>query len=135
MNIDPRLIQYHRASDTGDMGDATDKHSVCRWRIDGAIYFPVFVRAKFTAGTGSATLSIIKSSDDDVNDLYDFTLQTVPTVGTSGTANVIVNYLPDEVATYVFFPGDDLVLEWTNPDSGTMRWAVEVGLYDAANLR
>jgi len=135
MYIDPRLIESHVSTGLGNMGDSTDVNSRCRWRIPGAIYVPVFLRAQFTSGTGSATLSIRRDMTADDTNLYDFVIKQVLTAGTDGKANVYLSYLADELATFPFFPGDDLVLEWTNPDSGTMRWAVEVGLYDAANLR
>lgn len=135
MPIDPRNIHVGRATGLGDMGDVTDVHSVCRWRIDGAVFVPVFVRAKFTDGTGSATLSIKKNTLGDTVNLYDFTLKEIATAGTSGKANVSLTYLADELYGFPLYGGEDLVLEWTNPDAGTMRWAVEVGLIDAASIR
>lgn len=133
-----RLVTL-RATGNGDMGDVTDEESGARFRLDtfeqDGITYEVDVwtfvgcRAQFTSGTGSATMAL-RVDHRDKSGLYDWTLQQWASAGTGGIADIAhrVSALEDLFALYTFFAGDELVFEWTNPDSGTMRWAVELFL-------
>ena len=93
----------------------------------------VAMRARFVAGTGSATLTL-RLDHREQSGLYDWTLREWPSAGTTGGKPAIHYRAADEADLWAvpFFLGDELVLEWTNPASGTMRWYVEVFLAYAA---
>ena len=117
---------------TQDMGDVTDRTSVARFRLTGP-YTLLFVRALFTGGSGSATMTMKLDRLGDELDLYDFTEDTWLTLGVGGSAISAVRMVVpiDELPIYTYPPDHELVFEWPNPNSGTMRWALELGLRGA----
>ena len=60
---------------------------------------------------------------------YDYKLFTLLQVG--ATKQIHLRVPDDIIDVWMFGGGQEVVLEWTNPDTGNMRWAVEVGLVDA----
>ena len=91
----------------------------------------VFLRADFTSGTGSAdmTLSVKSAITSD----FDRVLHTFYAVGTGGDAYVNFRIPDDEFGDWLFGYSraselDKLDLAWTNPDSGTMKWTMQLGL-------
>ena len=54
-------------------------------------------------------------------------------MGTDGAGGPVVDWrVPvEEYPRYTYQAGDVLVWDWTNPNAGTMRWAIEMGLADA----
>ena len=119
-----------RATGTGNMGDVTDRTSQARFWLDADRYALCWLRARFTGGTGSATLTLKLDHRDDI-EVYDFTLRDWETMGTSGDAWLYSRITADELFHWTFQRGDIIVFEWTNPDPAVMRWALEVGLCDA----
>ena len=59
---------------------------------------------------------------------YDNVVRNFPGSGTDDVAFIYFRVDKDEQDRWAFAGGDLLVPEWTNPDSGNMRWALEVGL-------
>ncbi|KKK52528.1 hypothetical protein LCGC14_3103990, partial [marine sediment metagenome] len=115
----------------GNMGDVTDDTSEARFHLSGdGPFVLVFLRLHFSAGTGSADVEV---KLDSVKDTYhDTSLWTLASRGTGADANMRIP--AEELMHWVFEPCDELVLEWTNPHSGTMRWGAEMGLVNAADL-
>jgi len=124
---------------TANMGDVTDEASPCRFWLPGVPRFAlVSLRALFVGGTGTAELLIRKDHSRGSN--FDFKDWRISDAGTDGTARVSFRIPEDEIYHYIYDMNpqnaiqDQLVVTWTNPDSGTMRWSLEVGLIDAANI-
>lgn len=87
----------------------------------------VFVRCHFAGGTGTAGLTLDLNSAQ--GNPYDARLTSITAIGT-GTD---VFYTPGGAAiadpsSWSFQSGDQLRINWTNPDSGNMNWGLEVGL-------
>jgi hypothetical protein len=85
-----------------------------------------YIRGTFTGGSSYADLAIKLAHRNRVTV---FTLHTLKDVGTGGN-QVHLRILPGEEKAWTFPPCDQIVLEWTNPN--TQEWTVEVGLEDAA---
>jgi len=87
----------------------------------------VFLRGHFTAGTGTASLHI--ELDSAAGASFDTRLFTVSQAGTGKDVNLRID---DESALgpspWTFQAGDSIRVVWTNPDSGTMNWGLEIGL-------
>lgn len=126
----PEDIITQRATGTGNMGDVTDKTSVARFGLDGKFVL-VWFKLRFTGGTGADAAMALKVDHRDESGLFDFSELATKTLGTTTTPEHEVRIPVEEYPRYVYQEGDLLVFEWTNPDSGTMRWAIEVGLADA----
>ena len=123
-----RLLGYG----TQSMGNVTKRTSVARFGLK-VPYTLMFVRALFTGGSGSATMTMKLDRLGDELDLYDFTEDTWLTLGVGGSAISTVRMVvpADEWPIYTYPADHELVFEWANPNSGTMRWALEVGLRGA----
>lgn len=130
----PSQIVTSRVMGVGDMGDVTDEGSTARFTLDVDRFVLARIRAKFTGGTGDATLSFCVDHRCQ-SGAYDFTLDTIEEVGADNRANINHRILADELYQWEFRRGDIFVLTWTNPDAGNMQWAVEVGLADASQLQ
>lgn len=132
MPVDPNRIIWVGQTGTANMGDVTDDESVCRFSLpESARWVLVAIRGKFTGGTGTADCAI-KLDRNIVSGFFDYTLFTVNGVGSTKPLHFRVP--DDKIDRWTFDGGansDEIVLEWTNPDSGNMRWAVEVGLASA----
>lgn len=137
----PERIRSYRANGFANMGSLGTEESVGRFSMReimlGGIRYPIevwnliAVRGRFVAGTGDATLSI-QLDHRAGGGLYDWTLKTFETMGASDR-NLNFHASDDaDLWAYPFFLGDELVFDWTNPDSGTMRWVLEVFLHALA---
>lgn len=95
----------------------------------GQVFVPLFVRCHFVAGSGKANLEMHASSAADSENTYDTLLYTDQAVGTGVDANT--RWLAKETAWPSPWAFDELThlrVKWTNPDSGTMVWGMEVGV-------
>jgi len=92
----------------------------CRFRL-------VFVRCHFTGGEGTASCTL--SIDSAAGAAYDTRLFTIVKAGTNRDINLRIS--PEEGAEpspWTFQAGDAVRIQWTNPDSGSIIWGLEVGL-------
>lgn len=132
--IDPFTIITQRDGGTADMGNVTQFGTqsdvvsrVARFWRPGRFAF-VWARIHFGgSGTGTATLTLKLDSNSGTQ--WDTTLWTWE--GSGAGADVHFRIPADELMHWVFAAGDELVFEWTNPDSGNITWGIEVGLLDA----
>lgn len=133
----PNQIVTQTATGQGDMGDVTSQLSVARFGLADVPFALCFVRGRFVTLSGSgdnATLSL-KLDHVEQNGIYDFLLKSWDTMGTSGTgfkADLNFRLAADELYLWSYPRDSILVFEWTNPDSGNIRWALELGLVDAS---
>ena len=128
IHVDPRSIVRVRATGLDNMGSVGDKNSICRFSLPGVDPFVLLsVRAIFSGGAGSATLTMKLDHPDD-SGLYDFVEREWLNAGTGNVKNIQTTILPEEWALFTYQPLDRLVFDWTNPDAGNMRWALEVGM-------
>jgi len=128
----PKSIVSIRAEGLGDMGTVTDETSIGRFSLDQD-YVLTRIRGHFSGGSGSATLSLYVDHRD-TSGSYDSLLATWSSVGTGGAADLHHRIEAEEQHHWEFRAGDVLCFTWTNPDSGTMRWALEVGLCPTSEL-
>ncbi len=111
----------------GDVTDETDETARFNLRELGLTgkYVLVFMRCHFS-GTGSGTADMLLKLDSVHESFYDVTLFTWQAVGAS--TDVFFRVGQDQAAHWVFQDGDELVFEWTNPDSGNIQYGIELGL-------
>jgi hypothetical protein len=128
-------IHFQRDGGTGNMGDVTTIGAqddtvgrIARFRLPGRFALS-FARVHFGgSGTGTATLSL--KVDSHAGALWDCTIWEWTGAGKGADIN---HRIPkDEQEHFTFEAGDELVFEWTNPDSGNITWGIEVGLKDAS---
>lgn len=126
---DPKDVQKFPASGLGDMGDVTDAQPSPAFGLD-APFVLLFVRAWATGGTGAgATIALKQKLLNDPSGFFANTIRNFDHFTSSGgMAFHDLRVQSDELYHWVWSAGDLLVPEWTNPNSGTMRWAIEVGL-------
>ena len=87
----------------------------------------VFVRCHFsgTVGVAPLTLSVVSASGT----AYDTHLFTIAKAGTNRDVNLrICADESEEPSSWTFQSGDGVRVQWTNPDSGSITWGLEVGL-------
>ncbi len=85
------------------------------------------LRVHFSGGTGTATLYL--KVDAKAGTPYDTTLFELTGAGTGVDINLRI---PDEeLRHWCFHPGDELTLEWENPDDGNMAWGATCDLLPA----
>jgi hypothetical protein len=131
MDIDlTKIIRQHDGG-AGDMGTVETETSQARFGLSDSLWLLLFVRVNFHAASGAtasgtADMAIIRHDEDRV-EWQDATLLTRTKAGTDNDVNIRI--LPDEYPGWTFLPTQQLVLTWTNPDSGDLLWGVEVGLY------
>ena len=107
------------------VGGSLDDNAACRFGLPEP-YYLLWVRVHFNGGdTSTATVGI--NVDHHLGPTFDCELDTVTGCGTSG-AEVNWNVPEEDRLQYVFYPGDLIVLTWTNPDTGNMEWGAEVAL-------
>lgn len=142
-------VKWLADNGNGDMGDVTDADSKCRFQLDVAVsYTLIGIRGGFEGGTQDADLSI--RIDSRRQPLYqeqvggtakdtpwDFTLRTIANVGMSSDGSqrpIMFRLTMEEILSgfYTLHREDVCVLEWTNPQSGTIQWAVEPGFVDSS---
>jgi len=129
-------LQTHTANGANDMGDVADATSICRFRAESGLWLPMRVLAKFTAGTGSATLSM-RLDGNPTDTLHDYLLAEWLEAGTDGKADIFWRPPEDERENWIIQPPfgvsdpnrwPQIVFEWTNPDAGVMTWELMVTL-------
>jgi len=91
----------------------------------------VFVRCHFAGGTGTADMVV--DVDSAQGSAFNVRLHTVTAVGTGAD----VAFVPGgadvaDPSAWSFQSGDQIRIQWTNPDAGNMNWGLEVGLAIAA---
>lgn len=126
-----------RGTGTGNMGDTGDSHSVARFRHHRP-YGLRYVRAMFSesvsgnGATGNATMQLKLDQPCAPNSFYNFVLAEWLNRGLGADATSFITWRlrDDELAAWVLTASQEFVLEWANPDTNKMRWAVELGLYE-----
>jgi len=117
-----RVVEVLRATGSGDINQTFAL---------GRSFRLVFVRAHFSGGTGANALTLTQASG--VAAAHDATLFTLTQAGTGRDVNFRVTAEETtEPSAWVFMAGDAVRLTWTNPNSGTMTWGLEVGLAPAS---
>jgi hypothetical protein len=112
---------------SGNMGDVTDEANiVARWPIVGSRHSIVRVRCHFASGTSTSAILSMKV-DSHRTTGHDIVLDEFAERGTGGD-DLNFRVPIDEMQHYTLEPGDFLVFEWTNPDSGNMTWGLEVAM-------
>lgn len=87
----------------------------------------VFLRCHFAGGAGTAPLSLFV--DSGAGSAYDAQLFTLSAAGVGQDVHLrIGGGDTDDPSAWTFQAGDDVRVKWTNPDSGTMTWGLELGL-------
>lgn len=135
----PSAIVTQHDQGQENMGSVTDKASRARFALSDVPFALCYIRGRFvtlSGAGGNATLSL-KLDHVEENAVYDFLLKSWDTMGTSGTgfkADLNFRLAADELYLWAFARGSTLVFEWTSPDSGNIRWALEVGLVDASGI-
>lgn len=128
--IDPRSVQYYRIGPgTGTIGSLTDPATIGRLSLpQGFALAHIYVY--FYGGTGTATLTMYqqtwshKPSTNRVR--WTWTGKGGGAAATEDTyAELGVNDY--EVHQFIWRPGDDLVLTWTDPSSGATTWTIDIG--------
>jgi hypothetical protein len=121
-----------RGTGVGNMGSVTSEASVARFGLDDPFVL-VWLKARATGGTGSAALTM-KLDHTDRSEVYDWTeAEAWAGFGSDGDiTDIDWRVPPEEYPRYSYGGGERLVFEWTNPDAGNMRWAIEVGLARAS---
>ncbi len=127
---EPKDIIVQRDGGTANMGDVTDETDrKARFGLTYARFALVLVRAHFGDANGTADMTL--KLDSTHGQFFDTTLWTFRGVGRTaadGDADRHFRIPADELLHWIFEPGDALVFEWTNPDSGNQHWGLEVGL-------
>jgi len=132
LRIDPTTVVKQRATGAGNMGDVQSDTDPVRFGLLED-YYLLWIRAKFSGGTGSATMQVKLRHKDrrgwiaaTTDGRFDFVELEALTLGTGGTANFNSLVPADEHHRYIYDGGELLVPEWTNPN--TQVWGIELGL-------
>lgn len=134
MIVNPRTIVKMTASGLGNMATLADDAVAPRFDIDVARFALVYLRMVFQEGTGDADLTIYQRHRFRTG-FHDFPLFEYTDIGESNRV-IDLRIHADELMHYTFDRDvsrgvmDSIVPVWANPNSGTMRWAIEVGLVD-----
>ncbi len=138
--IHPSLVTMFQQTGTGNMGDVTDESSVARFSMPGADrYVLAVVNGLFTGGSGTGADLVVRV-DHRRGPSFDFHHVKFEKMGTDNNERLAYRVPEDDLFHHVYLRDaptnkqDVIVLTWTNPDSGNMRWAIEVGLIDVALL-
>ena len=93
----------------------------------GVRYRLVFVRCHFSGTVGSAPMTI--SLDAGAGATYDARLFVVTRAGVDYDVNLRIPHEESEdPSPWTFQPGDQVRVQWTNPDPGNIAWGLQVGL-------
>jgi len=135
----PRSVRPFRATGLASMADVTDDASGPRFTLEsnGApiAFVLCYMRAWATGGTGTATLSLKQKIVNEPGLFFNRVVREFPYFGAAGTDFVAFHNFRVQAGEFHGFywgAGDYLVPEWANPNSGTTRWILEVGLAPAA---
>lgn len=87
----------------------------------------VFVRCHYAGTLGTADLTLLLDSAG--GSAFDVKLFTVTAAGVGKDVHLrIGGDDAGEPSAWTFQPGDQLRVQWTNPDPGNITWGLEVGL-------
>ena len=127
-----------------NMGDVDDPESTARFSLSGKRWAVLWIRGDFIDGTGDADCVLKLDSHHLPRGLLDvgtstakaspfnFRLWTFRDVGTDGNPmHWRVTREELELGNWTFTEDDELVFEWTNPN--TQQWALEVALWDCSH--
>ena len=134
--VHPNDVIFQTANGTANMGTVADKTSIARFGLPNERYVLLFIRlhARDISGSASATTATVTVNVDSRNNLpYDCALYTIAGFGKS--ADQFLRIEPSEYTEWTFEVDDQLVLTWTNPDSGNLGWGVEVGIARASSVQ
>lgn len=139
--INPSIVVFSEQTGIGDMGDVADESSIARFALPNADrYVLAVIHGLWTGGTGTGAPLVVRV-DHRRGAAFDFHHMTFASVGTDDNNRVEYRVPEDDLFHHLYLRDeptgkqDVVVLTWTNPDAGNMRWAVEVGLIDVALLR
>jgi len=94
-------------------------------------YRLVFIRCHFSGTNGTAAFVI--SIDSIIGPAYDARLFTMMQAGPNKDVNLrIGGGDAEDPSAWTFQTGDAVRIDWTNPDSGSITWGLEVGLSPAS---
>jgi hypothetical protein len=119
-----------QANGTENMGDVTNPNSICRFTMKEDRWHVVYIRWKVTklSGDGGNANLAFYIDRKHITGLHIYLLGTMRDMGDPGDLDMNLRIMPFEAEHWTFRRGDELVLTWTNPDSGNMQWEVEVEL-------
>lgn len=126
---DPQEVKKFHAYGTGDMATVTDDLPSPSFGLK-VPFVLAYLCAWFESGSGTSPTMYLKQKliAHQPSGLFDKVRRRFPKAGTGD--NDFVDFRPShkELYRWGWSAGDLLVPEWTNPDSGTMTWTLEVGL-------
>lgn len=111
---------------TANMATAGSLSTVPRVAWPNGLWCLAFVRVHFSSGTGAADCTLSRDTRGEQGSSHNADLFVFRDRGTGVDINFIV--LPEEYAAWTFDRDEELILRWTNPNSGTMRWAALIGI-------
>lgn len=124
-------VLIHQANGTGNIAELIPPTEIAdyaefQWQL-------VLVRCHFSRETGSGTdtAAMTLSYHRDRDDKHNTLLWTLAARGDD--ADVHFRIPLDEREAWTFERGDQLKIEWTNPDPGNLTWALDVGYRENAD--
>ena len=132
--VDPNKLVIRYDGGSGNMADlvfGAPTNTEGRFSIPGGESFAVvYIRLHFASGSNTADVALHVDSHQESQ--FDTKLWKWQARGTGTDLNFRVP--EDQIVHFTFQAGDEMVLTWTNPDSGTMVWGAEVALIRTADL-
>jgi len=115
------VVMFQRVSGTGNIGQTFGLDR--RFRL-------VCIRCHFTGSSNWAAFQL--SLDSGAGSAYDAALFTITQAGPTRDVNLRISGedLP-EPSAWTFEAADRLRIDWTDPNSGSTNWGLEVGLAPA----
>lgn len=130
MPIDLTRVRRIPITGRGDMGLVTSESSPARILVTSPLVL-LAVAGQVSGGSGIANLTV--QIDHLRGPRYDRTLHTLEDVGTGTGGNTEPSFrvTEQELAHYLFFAGDAIVLNWTDPDGSKLTdWVYELIVQD-----
>lgn len=122
-------IQYGN-EDMGNPSDETIK--IGRFTIPENDLSLLFLRVMFVGGSSLADL-IIHLDIFPISQKPKAVFKLFTWLDVGSTKHINARFTEDERDAWQFSKGDQLILEWTNPDAGVISWSIQVGLAHARN--
>ncbi len=141
MIVHPKDVEKLTASGLGNMATLADESVSPRFDIEAVRFALVYFRLVIQNGMGRADLTIYQRHRFRTG-FHDFPLFEYVDIGELGgevNRTIDLRIQPQGLMHYTFDRGPDGIMDsiapvWTNPNSGTMRWAIEVGLVDVEKI-
>lgn len=95
-----------------------------------AVFIPVFIRCRFSIGSGTATMTIRQLSEQ--GDEYGILIHS-ESVGVGSDLAFKRTWNEIRSGAWTFARNDGLKIDWTSPDF-TIKWAFEIGIVSPVNL-